>query len=191
MPAPATDKRPLHERHAAEYRRGYRFVVLGSRSLTYTATLKEAQAAAKGADVVRIDAYGAMHIVACDVTRNPRCGGCHGKRNPLPARTADTMSEAIALSSPSGRMSKRARDAANARLSLALFGPGGLQRAEPKQRSARERHLEQAARLRDLAARGMSVRKFTREAERLEALAAAAVENPRKAKAAPKRKRSR
>ena len=41
----------------------------------------------------------------------------------LPKRDADTMSEAIALSSPSGRMSKRARTQANKRLALMLFGP--------------------------------------------------------------------
>ena len=44
-----------------------------------------------------------------------------------PKRTLDTMSEAIALSSPSGRMSKRAKDLAVKRLGEALFGPGGLQ----------------------------------------------------------------
>ena len=38
----------------------------------------------------------------------------------------DTMVEAIALSSPSGRMSRRARKAADERLRLALFGPDGL-----------------------------------------------------------------
>ena len=36
----------------------------------------------------------------------------------------DTMSDAIALSSPSGRMSKRARKAAQDRITMALFGPG-------------------------------------------------------------------
>ncbi len=41
----------------------------------------------------------------------------------LPKRNADTMSEAIAFSSPSGRMSKRARTQANKRLALMLFGP--------------------------------------------------------------------
>lgn len=40
----------------------------------------------------------------------------------LPARTADTMSDAIALDSPNGRMSKRAKDAASRRLAVALFG---------------------------------------------------------------------
>jgi hypothetical protein len=92
----------------------------------------------------------------------------------LPPRTADTMSEAIAISSPSGRMSKRARAAADKRLHDALFGTEpydlrGTAAVEPQ----RDRLLRQAATLRGLAARGMSARKFTREAERLEALAAA------------------
>jgi hypothetical protein len=91
----------------------------------------------------------------------------------LPPRTADTMSLAIALSSPSGRMSKRARQAAEKRLAVALFGESGLiPRALPPQPSKKERLLQQAARLRDFAARGMSVRKFTKEADRLDAEAA-------------------
>jgi hypothetical protein len=86
-----------------------------------------------------------------------------------PKRSADTMSEAIALSSPSGRMSKRARDAANKRLSLALFGPGGLQRPAVPQPSEQERDLARATMLRDLANRGMSRGRFHREADKLEA----------------------
>lgn len=89
----------------------------------------------------------------------------------LPPRTANTMSDAIALSSPSGRMSKRARREAERRLHLALFGPGGLQPTPAPQPSQRERLLRQAARLRDLANRGMSTRRFNREADRLEAQA--------------------
>lgn len=46
----------------------------------------------------------------------------------LPPRTLDTMSDAIAIASPNGRMSKRAKEAAEKRLSEALFGPGGLTR---------------------------------------------------------------
>lgn len=90
-----------------------------------------------------------------------------------PKRTADTMSEAIALSSPSGRMSKRARAAAQKRLGEALFGPGGLQRPVVPQPSKKESLLRQAKNLRDLAARGMSIRRFTKTAELLEAEAAA------------------
>src|SRR6185437_2647944 len=52
------------------------------------------------------------------------------KRGELPPRTADTMSDAIALSSPSGRMSERARNAATERLGKQLFGEKGL--AAPK-----------------------------------------------------------
>ncbi len=88
----------------------------------------------------------------------------------LPPRSASTMIDAIAMSSPSGRMSKRARAAAEKRLSLALFGPNGLQRELPPQPSQKERDLAQAKRLRDLANAGMSTRKFNREADRLEAL---------------------
>lgn len=87
----------------------------------------------------------------------------------LPPRTANTMSDAIALSSPNGRMSKRAREAAQKRLGEALFGKGGLiPYALPPQPSKATRMREQAARLRDLASRGMSVRRFTKESARLE-----------------------
>jgi hypothetical protein len=90
----------------------------------------------------------------------------------LPPRSAHTMSEAISMSSPSGRVSKRSKDAALKRLSTELFGEGGLQRSTQKQPSKRESLLRQAKDLRDLAARGMSVKKFIRQAEMLEAQAA-------------------
>lgn len=86
----------------------------------------------------------------------------------LPRRTSDTMSEAIALSSPNGRMSKRARKAANDRLAKMLFGDGLSLKCATPQPSEKERLLRQAKTLRDLADRGMSTRKFTKEAERLE-----------------------
>ena len=41
-------------------------------------------------------------------------------------RCADTMSDAIALSSPNGRMSKRARKQAEDRLEMTLFGKIGV-----------------------------------------------------------------
>lgn len=88
-----------------------------------------------------------------------------------PKRSLDTMSEAIALSSPSGRMSKRARIAAEKRLHEALFGDGILEETiteEEKSKQKRETLLRSAATLRDLAARGMSTRKFLKAAERLE-----------------------
>ncbi len=85
----------------------------------------------------------------------------------LPKRTANTMSEAIAMSSPSGRMSKRARAAAEKRLSVALFGPQGLQR-EPAPAKTPAYIRQYAAFLRSLADAGMKPRVHRREAERLE-----------------------
>lgn len=89
----------------------------------------------------------------------------------LPKRTADTMMDAIALSSPSGRMSKRARQAAERRLAIALFGLEGLviERPKPTPAQRRERLLQRATELRQLAAKGMRPRAFIREAERVEA----------------------
>lgn len=89
----------------------------------------------------------------------------HQQRGTLPPRTLDTMSEAIALSSPEGKISKRAFDAASSRLGEALFGdyqPSVLVEDE------RDNMLRRAGELRELAARGMCVRKYTREAEKLE-----------------------
>ena len=92
----------------------------------------------------------------------------------LPPRAFDTMSDAISLSSPSGRMSSRAKKAAQERLRVALFGQTGLQRPGlPPQPSPQERMRRQAARLRDMAARGMRPRAGPREAAMLEAKAAA------------------
>lgn len=76
------------------------------------------------------------------------------------------------LLSPNGRMSKRARKAAEAREFARLFkGIGDLKGTPISQPSEKEQHLAQAARLRDLASRGMCVKKYTKEADRLEALA--------------------
>jgi heme oxygenase len=92
--------------------------------------------------------------------------------------SADLMSEAIALSSPSGRMSKRARKAANARLA-ALFQKEMTAIEKKYSKPAtdpriakRDSLLRHAANLRDLASRGMSPQKFTREATRAETEAA-------------------
>lgn len=82
-----------------------------------------------------------------------------------------TMIDAIALSSPSGRMSKRARKAAMARLGQQLF-PNGIPRKllEPESRLA---YCERWAReYRQLAASGMRTRYFTKQADALEAEAA-------------------
>lgn len=82
---------------------------------------------------------------------------------------ADLMSEAIALSSPSGRMSGRARRAADKRFDLALFGPNGLPWPSCQQPTKAESLRRSAAMLRDLADRGMKPRAYAKEAERLEA----------------------
>jgi hypothetical protein len=81
--------------------------------------------------------------------------------------------------SPSGRVSKRAREEATRRTAEALFGPNsGFQGwGEVKQPSERARLLRQAAELRDLAARGMHPRKYPKIAAALEARAAALPED--------------
>jgi len=79
----------------------------------------------------------------------------------------DTMVEAIALSSPSGRMSKRARKAAQERLRIALFGPNGLQRIAI-QPSKAESLRRRAQSLRELADRGMCPRSYQKQAALLE-----------------------
>lgn len=89
----------------------------------------------------------------------------------LPARTADTMSEAIAMSSPSGRQSKTSKKAAEERLRISLFGPGGLQRSGVPQPSEAEGLRRRSKELRELAGRGMSPRKFKKEAALLDAKA--------------------
>lgn len=91
----------------------------------------------------------------------------------LPKRTADTMSDAIALSSPSGRMSKRARQAAEKKLFRDLFGDGSCLQPQCPVVDKKTQMLRRAKQLRDLAARGMCTRKYIREAEKLEREAAA------------------
>lgn len=86
----------------------------------------------------------------------------------LPQRNANTMSEAIALSSPSGGMSARARRAAEKRLAVALFGSDGLPHPACPQPTEAEAKLRRAKYLRELASRGMSPRKYIREAKKLE-----------------------
>jgi hypothetical protein len=82
-------------------------------------------------------------------------------------RSPDTMLDAIALSSPSGRMSKRARKAAEKRLHTALW-PDGFPAPTCPQPSKQERLMRQAKELRDLADRGMKPRAYRRKAEQLE-----------------------
>lgn len=88
----------------------------------------------------------------------------------LPPRTADTMSDAISLSSPNGRMSKRAKLAAQEALRVKLFGRQGLQRPVLTQQPNKAQKMRWRIRdLRAMAARGMSVRAFTKEADSMEA----------------------
>lgn len=90
----------------------------------------------------------------------------------LPARTADTMSDAISMTSPNGRMSGRAKAAMQENLRVALFGKAGLpQPGLPPQPTKQESLRRQAANLRDLADRGMRPRAFRRDAALLEAQA--------------------
>lgn len=90
----------------------------------------------------------------------------------LPARTANTMSDAISMSSPNGRFSKRSKKSAEERLCMALFGTPEITlqmlKGESPQHSEKVSLLRHAATLRDLASRGMSTKKYNREAERLE-----------------------
>ena len=86
----------------------------------------------------------------------------------LPKRTANTMSEAIALSSPSGKMSKSARERANKRLSIALFGPEGMPFPTAVQPSQKDILLRRTSQLRELAARGMKPRAYLKRAIELE-----------------------
>jgi hypothetical protein len=84
----------------------------------------------------------------------------------------DLMLEAIALSSPSGHMSKRARERAIARIDAALAEAAKHDPppAPPIDEVARLRR--QAAELRELAARGMCPRAYPKRAAALEAQAA-------------------
>jgi hypothetical protein len=79
------------------------------------------------------------------------------------------------LLSPSGRVSKRARKSAMDRAWAALFPPGFWDKptATPEVAALEtiKRYRRSAAELRELAARGMSCRKFIREAVALETMA--------------------
>jgi len=86
---------------------------------------------------------------------------------PLPERTYDTMSDAIALSSPSGKMSKTSRDAAEKRLSEKLFGEGGMPAPSHPQPLEQVSLRRQAAELDRLAEGGMKPKAFRQDAENL------------------------
>ena len=78
------------------------------------------------------------------------------------------MSDAIALSSPSGRMSKRARESANRRW-LEKYGVKPYEPTEKEKDLGRVTSLLSMAEfLRGLASRGVGPRKHAREAERCE-----------------------
>lgn len=90
----------------------------------------------------------------------------------LPPRTLDTLSDAVAMTSPSGRMSKRAKNAAQRQLSADLFGPSGLPRPRlPPQPAERDKLLRDAAMFRELAARGMRAKANLKQAAWCEARA--------------------
>ena len=90
------------------------------------------------------------------------------QENKLPERTLDTMSMAIEMSSPSGKMSKRAKLAADKKLKRALFGESGLIPIMLPQESKQKRNRRQAKELRELFDRGMRAKKYLKEADRLE-----------------------
>lgn len=74
--------------------------------------------------------------------------------------------------SPSGRISKRAREL-HLKRTVDRLWPNGCTREDihgsgPMQPTKKEKLLSQAVKLRDLASRGMSTKKFNREADRLE-----------------------
>jgi hypothetical protein len=80
----------------------------------------------------------------------------------------DTLVDVIALSSPSGHMSRRARKAAQERLRIELFGKNGLTAPVVAQPSPIETLRRQARELRELAARGMRPRAYSLKATELE-----------------------
>ena len=81
-------------------------------------------------------------------------------------------SDAIALGAPTaGRMSSAARKRALNRLHKELF-PDGFPQPSCPQPSQKERLLQQAKELRELADRGMHPRSYRKRAEELEAKAA-------------------
>ena len=90
----------------------------------------------------------------------------------IPERTADTMSLAIEMTSPSGSTSKRALKAAQERLRIELFGVEGLPTPTVKQPTEYESLMRQAAYLRDYASKGLHPRAYKKQAEQLEARAA-------------------
>ncbi len=85
----------------------------------------------------------------------------------------DPFVDILALGSPSGHMSRRALKAAQDRLGRQLFPDGMPAPAGPAQPSVAAYKRQEAAQLRDLAARGMKPRAYMMKAAWLEAEAAA------------------
>jgi len=77
------------------------------------------------------------------------------------------------LLSPSGRISRRAREAALNRAAWMLFPPGYWDTREKTTEEIAQENIDRLLRaahnLRDLAARGMSPKKYLRAAEEMEA----------------------
>ncbi len=89
------------------------------------------------------------------------------------SKTKNLMVEAMALASPSGKMSKRARLAAEKRFDKALFGENGLPWPKPEQPTEYESLMQWAKTLRELAERGMKPRAYLKKAKELESKALA------------------
>lgn len=103
-------------------------------------------------------------------------GGVVGERRALTPAQREAFEKARArpsvdhsILSPSGRVSKASRARAIERAGRELFGEEGLQKPEVAQPTEREADLRKAKEFRDLAARGMSPRKYARLAGELEA----------------------
>ena len=88
-----------------------------------------------------------------------------------PMRSADSMSEAIAMSSPSGKMSKAAKERARKRW-LEKYGTRPAELKPPTNDEIAAGKRRNAQMLLDLAARGMKPRAYKRQAEKLLAEAA-------------------
>lgn len=73
--------------------------------------------------------------------------------------------------SPSGKISKRSKDAYIKRFAKELFGPEGLKPPQCQQPTEKERLLRNAKMWRDLATNGMSPRKYNKMADQAESQA--------------------
>src|SRR3990167_11346982 len=81
------------------------------------------------------------------------------------------FSDALALASPSGRMSKRALKAAQERIRIELFGKEGMKQEPVPQPCDADTFRRQAKEYRELAARGMHPIKYSKLAEKCDILA--------------------